>query len=131
MTERVKEGQAMVRQMAPRLVPGHFAFRTLLDPDELAEVLPRAQGMFREAEGISVIVPVPPGAPLAMRQITLEVHSALDGVGLTAAVSGAFAALGIPCNMVAAHHHDHVFVPEDQAEAALDALRALAEGASS
>ena len=121
----------MVQQMAPRLVPGHFAFRTLIDSDDLPDVLPRAQGLFREAEGISVITPVAPGAPLAMRQITLEVASALDGVGLTAAVSGALAEAGIPCNMVAAHHHDHVFVPEAQADAALDVLRALAESAKS
>lgn len=130
MTGRVKDATAMVTQMAPRLVPGHFAFRTLQDPAELAAILPEARAVFREAEGISVIAPVPPGAPLAMRQITLEVHSALDGVGLTAAVSGALAARNIPCNMVAAHHHDHVFVPEAQADAALDALRALAGGTS-
>ncbi|WP_093359988.1 ACT domain-containing protein [Tropicimonas isoalkanivorans] len=118
----------MVRRMAPRLVPGHFAFRTLNDAADLAEALPQAQGMFREREGISVILPADPGAPLAMRQITLDVPSALDGVGLTAAVAGALARSGIACNMVAAHHHDHVFVPEADADAAMDVLRALADG---
>jgi hypothetical protein len=60
-----------------------------------------------------------------MRQITLRVHSALDGVGLTAAVASALSDAGIPCNMVAAFHHDHVFVPSSLAAAALDALRKL------
>ena len=64
-----------------------------------------------------------------MRCITLQVHSALDGVGLTAAVAGALAAQGIACNMVAAYHHDHAFVPEAQAEAALAVLLALQAGA--
>jgi hypothetical protein len=47
-----------------------------------------------------------------MACLTLRVHSALDGVGLTAAVASALAEIGIPCNMVAAFHHDHAFVPE-------------------
>ena len=82
--------------------------------------------MFREPEGVSVIIPASEGADLVMAQITLNVHSALDGVGLTAAVSGALAEAGIPCNIVAAHHHDHVFVPEKDAPAALETLRDLA-----
>jgi uncharacterized protein len=68
--------------------------------------------MFVEDEGVSRRpCRATPEDPLAMRQITLDVHSALDGVGLTAAVAVALAAEGIPCNMIAAHHHDHVFVP--------------------
>jgi hypothetical protein len=67
---------------------------------------------------------------LPMACITLTVQSALDGVGLTAAVSGALAEAGIPCNMVAAFHHDHVFVPEDRAGEALAILTALAAGQS-
>ena len=66
-------------------------------------------------------------AGLPMRRITLSVHSALDGVGLTAAVAGALAEAGIACNMVAAFHHDHAFVPADDAEPALAVLRALAQ----
>jgi hypothetical protein len=128
VTDRISDGLEMVRRMAPRLVPGHFAFHTLTDAADLAEILPQAQGMFREREGISVLLPADPGTPLALRQITLDVPSALDGVGLTAAVAGALARAGIACNMVAAHHHDHVFVPEADADAAMDVLRALAEG---
>ncbi|MEL6410886.1 MAG: ACT domain-containing protein, partial [Pseudomonadota bacterium] len=67
-------------------------------------------------------------AELPMARITLSVHSALDGVGLTAAVSGLLANNAIPCNMVAAFHHDHVFVPVDQAERAMQLLQALAGG---
>lgn len=58
--------------------------------------------------------------------ITPRVHSALDAVGLTAAVAGALASDGISCNVVAGYHHDHLFVPAHQAQAALDALRDLA-----
>ncbi len=111
----------MVAGMSPRLATGRFAF---VAGD--AALLPQALAMFREAEGMSLVVPaaLAPDA-LAMACITLEVHSALDGVGLTAAVSGALAGAGIPCNMVAALRHDHVFVPEAQAAEAMAVLRAL------
>ena len=90
-----------------------------------------ALGLFREAEGVSLILPRASaealGFPVAlpMRRIVLTVHSALDGVGLTAAVAAALAAEEIPCNVVAAFHHDHVFVPAAMADRALTVLEAL------
>ena len=54
------------------------------------------------------------------RRITLGVRSSLEAVGLTAAVAAALTDAGISANVVAAFHHDHVFVPADRAEAALD-----------
>ncbi len=87
--------------------------------------------MFREAEGVSLILErgaaraagFPVEAPMAL--ITLNVYSALDGVGLTAAVATALARAGIACNMVAALNHDHVFVPIERAQEALAVLLAL------
>jgi hypothetical protein len=64
-----------------------------------------------------------------MRRIELTVRSALDGVGLTAAVASALAEAGIPCNVVAAFHHDHVFAPAAMAERALAVLHALQQSA--
>jgi hypothetical protein len=61
----------------------------------------------------------------AMQWITLRVHSALDVVGLTAAVSTALAVAGVSANVVAGLHHDHIFVPAGQGEQALEVLRAL------
>jgi hypothetical protein len=57
--------------------------------------------------------------------LTLNVDSALDAVGLTAAVSGVLAAEGIPCNVLAGYHHDHLLVPIESAERAMAALNAL------
>ncbi|RYH11099.1 ACT domain-containing protein [Tropicimonas sp. IMCC6043] len=122
MTSRVRDGQEMIRQMAPKLLPGRFVFRTISDPDEAARLLPLAQASFREAEGLSLILEARPEDRDAFRQITLEVHSALDGVGLSAAVTSELAAREIPVNLVAANHHDHIFVPEHLAEFACDAL---------
>lgn len=55
---------------------------------------------------------------------TLEIHSALEAVGLTAAVSRVLTEAGLSANVVAGHTHDHVFVPLDRVD---DAMRALAE----
>lgn len=129
MTRRVPvaETTEMIRQMTPELRPGRYRFRMARDAADLAAALPEAVAMFREDEGVSLIVPSAADAPLAMAWIALGVHSALDGVGLTAAVSAALAEAGIPCNIVAAFHHDHVFVPADRAEEALSRLRQLSQ----
>ena len=78
-----------------------------------------ARAVMREAEGVSLILPAGADAELPMRQITLNVYSSLEGVGLTAAVATVLANAGIACNMVAAYHHDHAFVPAARAEEAL------------
>ena len=53
--------------------------------------------------------------------------SALDAVGLTAVVAAALADDGIPANVVAGFHHDHVFVPVDRGRAAMLVLAALSK----
>jgi hypothetical protein len=55
---------------------------------------------------------------MPMCRIVLEVFSALDGVGLTAAVATALADEGI-----AAYHHDNVFVPKPMGRRAIRALK--------
>jgi hypothetical protein len=67
----------------------------------------------------------------AAARITLRVDSSLTDVGLTATVSSRLAAHGIPCNVIAGVAHDHLFVPEDRAGAALELLQQLVREASS
>jgi hypothetical protein len=57
--------------------------------------------------------------------ITLNVHSALDAVGFLSAVMQALTAAGISSNAVSAFYHDHLFVPLNRAEEALQVLREL------
>jgi hypothetical protein len=123
----------MVADMTPTLQPGEYVFCAAGDRD-WAALEPLA--MFREAEGVSLILER--GAALAagfpieaqMALITLNVYSALDGVGLTAAVATTLAEAGIACNMVAALNHDHVFVPVDRAYEAVEILFQLQAAAS-
>jgi hypothetical protein len=124
----------LLRTLQPALNPGVVCFCLVppgFDPASMSCI-----GFFREPEGVSVIVPeaiaVRHGWPILLRAawITLTVHSDLEAVGLTAAVAGSLAAAGISCNVVAAVHHDHLFVPVDQGEAALAVLKRLQEDAS-
>jgi len=88
-------------------------------------------GLFREAEGLTVIVAATladsAGIPVVLRcaWITLSVHSDLAAVGLTAAFAHALAAENVSCNVVAGVHHDHIFVPLGDAGRAMAALYRL------
>lgn len=112
----------------PRLVDGRFAYCAL--PPGRA-VPSSAIGWFREREGVTVILPIEAAraAGLAVAfecaWIALDLESSLEGVGLTAAFSAALAREGIPCNVVAALHHDHIFVPVDRAGEAVAAIERL------
>jgi hypothetical protein len=117
--------------MAPVRREGTYVFATVAG-GQAAPAAAHAIATFAEAEGLSLILPVADARALGldvslpMACITLTVHSALDGVASPPPVASALADAGIPCNMVAAFHHDHAFVPEAQAEAALACLKALA-----
>ena len=85
-------------------------------------------GMFKEKEGMTLIVPTDEArnnnqnVEAEFRCISLQIHSSLEAVGLTAAISNKLAEAGISANVVAAYFHDHVFVPADKAEQALKVL---------
>lgn len=125
----------MVAGMNPVLDPVPYVFCCILGDAAPAalDVWPQALASFREDEGLTLVLPLEAARGLrqpcdmVMRRITLTVFSALDGVGLTAAVSSALAEAGIACNMVAACHHDHLFVPEADADAALAVLHRCQE----
>ena len=110
--------------LAPALAPQPRAIRTQAHD---APVPADALLLFREDEGATVIVPAADagdGVPL-WAQVTLRIHSSLDAVGMMAAISAALTDAGIPCNVVSAYFHDHLFVPWARREDAMDALHAL------
>jgi hypothetical protein len=90
-----------------------------------------------EDEGVTSVVAVEDATRLGIEPdfvaawLTLEVESALDAVGLTAAVATALAGEGIACNVLAGLHHDHLLVSEGQADRAIAALERLRSSAVS
>lgn len=128
MVTPVSESTEMISQMRPERVAGRWAFRTISEQEFTALISTTPadmKAMFREGEGISVLIPAAPDED-AMVQITLQVFSDLEGVGLTAAVSATLAEANIPCNVIAATLHDHIFVPEAMADHAVTLLKARA-----
>jgi len=115
----------MLRSLDPILDQRRFSFST--DPNmtmaEAANLAPI--GMFHEKEGLTIIREGGDGPYFSM--ISLSVHSSLDAVGLTAAISRALGDAMISANIVAAYFHDHVFVSEADGEHAVGVLRKLAE----
>lgn len=132
----VSDRTAMIAGMAPRLDPETYLFCTLNDDELVRRAAPRALCVFVEEEGTSLIIGADAAARLGltgsdpMRRITLEVFSSLEGFGLTAAVAGVLSENQIACNMVAAFHHDHVFVPAGKADQALAILLDLQQRAA-
>jgi hypothetical protein len=125
----IRDLDQMLAQLRPQLHPGRYVFTTVTAamPGGIRPVM-----TFTEDEGLTLILRQDDadaaGLPydLVTAWITLTVHSALDGVGLTAAVSATLADAGISCNMVAAARHDHLFVPAAAADEAVRLLDDLA-----
>jgi len=123
----------LLASLAPALDPEPYVFVGGLDVVPPG-IMPLAT--FREAEGLSLVVAVsmwaatgrPASAPYA--RLTMMVHSSLEAVGMTAAIAAALTERNISANVVAAYHHDHIFVPWDRRQEAMEAIKALAEAAS-
>ncbi|MHB2062062.1 ACT domain-containing protein [Pseudomonas sp. SC3(2021)] len=123
----------LLRSMSPQLNAGEYVFCTLVDgqfPEGLEIV-----GSFREQEGLTLILERSQaeragfGFDYVAAWITLNVHSALEAVGLTAAFASALGKAGISCNVIAGYYHDHLFVGQADAERAMQVLRDLAANA--
>ena len=88
-------------------------------------------GAVMESEGLTLVIPKTKadehgiGYKSAYRCITLNIHSSLDAVGLTAAVSTKLAENDISANVLAGYFHDHIFVQSELAEKAIAAINEL------
>ena len=121
---------ALLEGLRPELHPDTFVFCSL----QLSQAPPSALQPFatiREREGLTLVLTQGEAEAHTLsyegrfRRITLRVHSSLEAVGLTAAVSTALASCGISANMLAGAFHDHILVPLEDAERAMACLRAL------
>lgn len=122
----------LLKSMSPVLTEGEFVFCSVTGKlKEYIEFNPLAS--FMEEEGLTLVLDKEKAERANLvfngtfRKITLSVHSSLDAVGLTAKVAEKLASRDISANVIAAFYHDHVFVPEELADAALLALLELVE----
>lgn len=116
----------MLRGLSPDLDAREFVYAFV--PAGSAPPSVDAEVRVAEEEGTTLVVTAEDARTHGLqhefpcRRITLRIHSDLEAVGLTAAISSALAAEGLPANVVAGFHHDHVFVPADRADFARDVL---------
>jgi len=128
MTTGMTDLARMLRTLDATVRPGEYVF-AVLPADHPAVRL--AAATIAEDEGLTVVLTRADADRHGVTYdylaawITLTVHSSLEAVGLTAAVSGVLAEAGISCNVLAAYHHDHLLVPSTERNRAVAALRAL------
>jgi len=119
----------LLKNMKPVLNSGEYVFCTLSNTEKID--LNKVLGSFKEKEGTTLII-IKEYADLMgfsytsiMSWISLEVHSSLEAVGLTAAFSKVLADANISCNVVAGYYHDHIFVLKQDAQRAMDLLKSI------
>lgn len=129
MSTPISNIRELLGAMQPVHNPGVYVFASIPHGHDTRQLEPVAT--IREAEGLTVIVEEDMARaaklPILFRSawITLNVHSDLHAIGLTAAFSSALGAANISCNVVAGAFHDHIFVPVESIERAMTALHAL------
>ena len=127
----------LLRGLAPALDDVPYAFCLLPAGREEAPFFAEARGMFREAEGVTLLLPTDAAHRLGLSydgewaRITLTIHSSLAAVGMMAAVSRALADAGISTNPVAAFYHDHLFVQWSKRDLAVRRIKELTQGTGS
>ncbi len=118
----------MLASLAVERRAGVFAYIAVQVPTP--GLLAAAHAVVKEGRLTTIVLPVEAAAragqstTVQFAWLTLTVQSSLDAVGLTAVVSARLAALGIPCNVLAGYHHDHLLVPVDRVDEAIAVLTA-------
>jgi len=118
--------EILLNNMRPVLNTGDYVFCNIstLDKIDLTKII----GSFKEDEGITIILSKAYADTLGleyssiMSWITLQVHSSLEAVGLTAAFSSILAKNCISCNVVAGFYHDHLFVIKEDGDKTMELL---------
>ncbi len=128
----ILEIKELLKEMKPVLDRTDYVFCTIecfqID-EEIISISPIATIL--ESEGMTVVITkiVADKHKLSYKtifhKITLEVHSSLEAVGLTATISSALASRNIPANVVAGYYQNHIFISKDKADLALRTLEGL------
>ncbi len=122
-----KNLRKLIQDMEPILHEGTYVFVSVASLD----MVPRSATIFefKEDKGITLVVKKETADALKLSYqfeaswITLNIHSSLEAVGLTAAFSGELAKHKLSCNVVAGFYHDHLFVARTDAEKTVQVLR--------
>ncbi|MCW8090735.1 ACT domain-containing protein [Alteromonas sp. ASW11-130] len=120
---------ALLKNLNPTLDEQPYVFVSIPSDDE--RFIPNfpIKGLFREREGYTCIIEQRIADHNGLEYsalfccLTCEVHSSLEAVGLTAAISAVLAEHDISANIVAGYYHDHIFIPQADARRAVAVLK--------
>lgn len=127
--DQTKDLNYLLQHISPRRNPGKYVFISLPSLKDIPEN--EIIALIREREGLTLVLNKVDADrdgytyEAVMVWISLDVTSSLEAVGLTAAFSAALAQAGISCNVIAGYYHDHIFVPDAQADQAMEVLLEL------
>ncbi len=122
----------LLRSMEPSLADEEYVFVSMKE-SRRADLNIDALLTFKEKEGVTLILDKTTADSHSLEylatwsMITLSVHSDLEAIGFIARVSSELAKKGISVNVVSAFYHDHLFVPHDEGQEALEILQTLSE----
>ncbi|NJP22142.1 MAG: ACT domain-containing protein [Hydrococcus sp. CRU_1_1] len=120
----------LLKNMQPSCDRRMFVFCSI-DETRYKQLKIVPMGIFRETEGITIIASQEDADLEALPYsdiwalITLTVHSSLTAVGFLAAITQKLAAAGISVNAISAYYHDHLFIPWNDRDRALNLLMDL------
>ncbi len=124
----IEDLDKLLSNMSPELLKNEYVFCTVPGGtyDNYKDLNPIAT--FNESEGLTLVLTIEDADRSGLQYessfkcITLTIHSSLEAVGLTAAVSKKLSDHNISANIIAAYYHDHLFVPSEAADKALNLL---------
>jgi len=128
----VSDINELLDTMKPVVVPGEYVFCSLSN-EEFSGLDKEPVLFFREREGITVIITKEEAESKSLKysgvwgMITLSVHSDLHTVGFLAEITKHLAKEGISVNVVSGYYHDHLFIPAEKTDKAMEILNSLSE----
>ena len=123
----------LLENMSPQLREGEYVFLSFPGAHYGDHAVLEPLATMIEDEGLTLVVPQTLADThghdydATFRCITLQVHSSLEAVGLTAAFAKQLTLAGISANVIAGFYHDHLFVPSGDADRAVAALQELSQ----
>lgn len=118
--------EQLIANMEPVLNEGAYVFAAVSDISSIPRSMTICE--MKEKEGMTVVLTKEDAQNLGISfdfvaaWITLNIHSALEAVGLTAAFATALGENNISCNVIAGYYHDHIFVDVKDKEKAMEVL---------